>query len=67
MPAWLQPWNDTPAKLRRDIQTAKAKGRSPAPAGDMPKISRRRCRYEQIDFEVHELLAHIGGGSYGEK
>ena len=25
VPDWLQPWNDSPAKLRRDIRTARAK------------------------------------------
>src|SRR5262249_37642639 len=25
MPTWLQPWSDSPAKLRRDIQTARVR------------------------------------------
>lgn len=29
--AWMQPWNDSPAKLRRDIQTARTKQQSMLP------------------------------------
>ncbi len=29
--AWLQPWSDSPAKLRRDIQTAREKAQAPLP------------------------------------
>lgn len=32
MPAWMQPWSDSPAKLRRDIQTAEVKVAPPPPA-----------------------------------
>lgn len=32
MPTWLQPWGDSPAKLRRDIQAARAKLQPATPA-----------------------------------
>ncbi len=28
VPGWMQPWNDNPAKVRRDVMTARAKQRS---------------------------------------
>lgn len=31
IPLWMQPWNDSPAKLRRDIQAARAKLTPPTP------------------------------------
>jgi hypothetical protein len=37
LPTWLQPWNDSPAKLRRDIQTAQAKQLQAAPLDVAPK------------------------------
>src|SRR6516162_7158533 len=37
LPTWLQPWNDSPAKLRRDIQTAQAKQLQAAPPDVAPK------------------------------
>lgn len=39
MPTWLQPWNDTPARVRRDIQTARQKTAEKArdPATEAPK------------------------------
>lgn len=39
MPSWMQPWNDSPAKLRRDIQLAEVKINAPAPKAPdaMPK------------------------------
>ncbi|MBI2804328.1 MAG: hypothetical protein HYX68_05010 [Planctomycetes bacterium] len=40
IPTWLQPWNDSPAKLRRDIQAAKAKQQPPpAPAKKAPPVT----------------------------
>jgi type II secretory pathway component GspD/PulD (secretin) len=37
LPTWLQPWNDSPAKLRRDIQTARAKQVEIVPLEIVPK------------------------------
>ncbi len=35
--SWLQPWSDSPAKLRRDIQTAREKQQTPQPPVDIAK------------------------------
>jgi type II secretory pathway component GspD/PulD (secretin) len=56
LPGWMHPWSDNPAKVRRDIQAARAKQAS-AQAAQAPKKKTAEMKANRTDDKNVDLVA----------